>query len=1538
MKRLLCLFLSVVFCEATSQSIANYNSIRNTSISYNSISATGSSFATWRNSNSNTQDDNRSDLTNIGFDFWYNGVRYTQFCASTNGFLDFSSSASDGGPGGGGFSYSNSAFTANNAANATRPSVAPFYDDLTAQGNVTALGNSLKYGLSGTAPNRTLTVEWINMAVFQNVSPSLNFQVQLVESKGIIKVNYGTMNAGTNLFSYSMGLNGPTVSFIPSTAQLKMLQTANSNSLSNTVQNNLSAMPAAGSQYVFTPPQPAAATGNITFTGVTQTGMTLNWTDWATNEVGYAIYNSTDGINYSFVTQTAAGATSSAITGLLPSTTYYWQVYAVTEGWLSTALSGSQITSPAGNKISATSGNWSLASTWTPTGVPTAGDNVTIATGHIVSINTNAQCNNLAVGQGAGGILQFTGNTARTLLVNSNITVNNNSTFQVPTSSNATHSVTVDGNMINNGTINFASDNNSLANSIFLNGNQTISGSGSCNFNRISVNLASSANTLEVTVASFSANANFLDLTSGTFKLSSGNAATVTAFSSDVTMPAGSGLCLNSANVVLNTGGSVTLYGDLTVLGGTLNIGNTSNEDLVCSGGSLKISAGAVNIAGKLDGSDINNTCSFNLSGGQLCVPTVGSTDINIAPFHISGAGSECNLTGGTIIIQREGGNGNQNLGFTNVGSSGAVVTGGTLQIGNASTPSGQIMDINSDAPVHNLLVSSANATARLNTNALTVSNNITIQAGALNTNGLDLTLGGSWSNAGTFTPGTGSVTFSAAAVQSIFKTGGETFNHLNFAGAGIKTFSAPVTANGNFSIAAGASVDVSAASHSLTVKGNLVNNGTLLTQSGLVSLTGTSNQNIGGSSSTDYYNLTLNNTAGALLTGSVNLLGTLTLSNGTFNTNSQQLTLVSTATATARIAQITGTGDITGSVTLQRYMAGGATGWALLGNPFSSALTLNDWDDDLIITCPTCPDGTAAGFSSIYTYNETVGGNYDAAASYVALSTINDAISTTKGYWVYLGTSQYTTTPITLDVTGSVRKFNYTIPLNYTNNGSAANDGWNLIYNPYPSAISWTALRGSTSNVDNAVYVYNADLNAGAGGFAGYVNGVSSPAVASGGVDDNIPMFQGFYVHSTGATGLSAKEANKVAFNPTFLRPASISQTPLLRLQLYGPNSFSEESVLYFDPNATNGFDAGYDAYKMRGQDPYAPYMALENGTDNFQISGIAPVNGNYSSALKTLTGYTGSYTLSAQNIGSFPNGACITLYDAFTSTTTDLKTSDYIFNLADTTTVARFTLNITMNSLGIAAAAQQPSCEQPSKGFIKVLPAGTGPWNYYWTSNGAPIQTSLNKLSADSIYNLSGGGFELEVNTVGMCDYNQSTYLINSQVPATAAFTVANTVINSLPAAVQFNNVSQNAATYAWDFGTGNFSQLASPVFTYTATGIYSVSLVATSPTGCSDTTQLAITVLNNALGIENQDVANESFILKNLDHNLYLVEALLKENLNCTALLTDMNGRLVHNFGVWHTGSALPVDLGAYRQGLYLLRIISEKGMKVLKLPVN
>lgn len=967
-------------------------------------------------------------------------------------------------------------------------------------------------------------------------------------------------------------------------------------------------------------------------------------------------------------------------------------------------------------------------------------------------------------------------------------------------------------------------------------------------------------------------------------------------------------------------------------------------KDLLSNGGILSISNGTLNIAGKYYAIGINNLSKFSISGGSVIVPSIGSTNTTIAPFQIAGAGSQFNMTGGSLIIPREGGGGAQNLGFVNTGTSGGSVTGGTLQIGSNSSPAAQIIQINSSFPVGTILVNSANVNASLLTNSLSVINNVVVNTGTLTANNLNISLGRNWqNNGGLFVPGIATVLFNGTSSQTIFKSAGETFNNVTFTNSGAKSLLSAITAS-NITINSGSNLDVSASNFQITCRGNFMNSGTYNARNGLVFLNGTTAQSIGGTSITDFYNLTLNNNAGASLANAENLNNVLTLNNGTFNTNGQAFTMISNALNTARIAQITGTGDIIGNVTVQRYAPGGYTGWALLGTPISSALTFQDWDDDMPISCATCPDGSAGGFISIYSYNESAAGSYSAAAGYVPMTGITNPITPNNGYWVYLGTGQTSTSPITIDVTGSVRKFNNTISLSKTNTGSPDDDGWNLIHNPYPSPISWAALRNGNANVDNAIYTYNADLNGGTGGSAAYVNGVSSPAVGAGGIGDVVPMCQGFYVHCSAATSLNASESNKVAGNPTFLKLANnnaiASNIPLLRLTLRRAN-FKDETVVYLNSNATNNFDEEYDAIKMAGQNPNAPSIRQIAGTTELQINGIDLSSSNFSIPILATTGYNGTYTISLQDFSNFPQGACINLYDNQTGTTTNLRTNNYVFNLTSTTTTPRFTLNITLNPLQITSNITQPQCSDINAGQIVAVGNNSGPWNYKWKDiNGNTIKSSLNKTTADTLNNIIGGDYTVDINTVGQCDQNTTTFNINTIELPDAQFSSADTVDLTITPTIQFNNTSTNAQDFSWNFGdnAGTSTDL-NPSYSYFTTGTYSVLLIATSSSGCSDSLVKSVVVINNIVTSLTPLSSNNDIVLKTLDKEHYQLEvnSLSEETHVC---VTDNLGKTVidaNDIKQINKGT-FDINLNDLKTGVYYINLYNGKTNKTFKVINN
>ena len=72
--------------------------------------------------------------------------------------------------------------------------------------------------------------------------------------------------------------------------------------------------------------------------------------------------------------------------------------------------------------------NWGTGANWDPDGVPGAGDDVIIIDGVTVTINVNAVCNNLTIGQGVSGGLQTDG-TNRIVTVNGKLVVNQGASF-----------------------------------------------------------------------------------------------------------------------------------------------------------------------------------------------------------------------------------------------------------------------------------------------------------------------------------------------------------------------------------------------------------------------------------------------------------------------------------------------------------------------------------------------------------------------------------------------------------------------------------------------------------------------------------------------------------------------------------------------------------------------------------------------------------------------------------------------------------------------------------------------------------------------------------------------------------------------------------------------------------------------------------------------------------------------------------------------------------------------------------------------------
>lgn len=727
---------------ANAQSVGNYAPVtRTTGITYTSIASTGASMSGWRNAT--VTDDNRSALQPIGFTFYYDGQAYTNFSISTNGYMDLSSSVAVG-TGGGAYGFLNQAFS---ITAGTLLSLAPFYDDLVPSGipnTQESLDAGFKHQVDGSPGNRVLTVEWKGLEVYLNSTPDLNFQVKLYEATGVIAYVYGTMTPGAATYTYSVGINGPTMSASPTASELLTQQTPNGTTFNSTPSNALATIPEANSRLTFTPAQnvsPVAPT-NLTFSSVTQTGLTVGWTDNSATETYFAVFRSADGSSYSpvgSVASTTAGETGATYsieqTGLAPGTTYYFRVTANNEASAPSGyLSGSRATTPAGEITSVQAGNWSATSTWGGA-VPTSLDNVTIADGHTVTIDVAAVCNNLKVGQGTSGILQYETVTARTLTAGDSVTITNGGTLRTGASGTViTHVLSVGGNLTNNGILDFSTNSNTAGADITFTGasRAAFGGTGATtDIRTMTINKGTSAaSILELNPSSFTVRGTttdgppsaFLTLTNGTLKISGIFTASHRTFTSvNYTIAATAGFWLNNPNyTVTGQTGSPVISGLFRLTQGTFNVGTgVGNSMPLGIGSTTTIEGGALNITGRLCVSAAANTITYVQTGGTITVNMGGTGTGQHSPILASfdlgtSAASSATLTGGLIILELAGTETQGPRDYRNNAGIQTVDAAATLQLGDGYSGAAKNYQIQGYAPSLVITNTSANHSATL--------------------------------------------------------------------------------------------------------------------------------------------------------------------------------------------------------------------------------------------------------------------------------------------------------------------------------------------------------------------------------------------------------------------------------------------------------------------------------------------------------------------------------------------------------------------------------------------------------------------------------------------------------------------------------------------------------------------------------------------------------------------------------------------------------------------------------------------------------
>jgi hypothetical protein len=683
-----------------------------------------------------------------------------------------------------------------------------------------------------------------------------------------------------------------------------------------------------------------------------------------------------------------------------------------------------------------------------------------------------------------------------------------------------------------------------------------------------------------------------------------GNSGTITSSST-----------IAATNLTINSGGVVSTSGSISVTNGTINGTVTTSNFFNASGNFVMGAAGVLNtsytggngwFSGGGPGSialDPTSTINFSANGAQnIPITTYGN-------LTLSGSGTKSATGSGSLTFTGNINNSSSSVTFSptqDVLFSGSAANQNISGTGTINFASG--LEIDKSAGTVNV------------NRAITVSNGITVSSGTLNLGSQTVTLSsGNITNSGTFTSGTSTIVVNGATQIN----GTVSFHNLTIGASG--TFTAP--------------------SGTLNISGNLTNNGTsasFLANSGTLVFNGTTDQSISGTLTVNNLTSGSSGTNGLGVSGTVNLLGTFNLSSGLFDADgiggtSGVFVVRSTGLSTGgRIGTLSSPNNFTGNVTIERYIDS-PEDYRYLSIPITNG-NLGMWQDDFAITgnfsdatTPAQnPNVIDAAASSVFTFN---GGTQ----SYVAVgsggTTVSHNLSNTVGYIAW----GYNSSDFVLDVTGTIGKGT----INLT--GLAASQ-YNLIPNPYPSAIDWDGI--TSTNFSNSIYLTTAQ-----GAFATYTKGggfgVNHPDTQWSG---QIALGQSFWVESVNGSGtsLSITEAAKTG-TYEFVReevPADYFKIKLVS------GTQSDELGIAFREGATLGNDHDFDAIK-RSNPPGMINLSsfIDNPSEEFAINVVPLIQCNQTIKLKLSDVSVGQYVFKFSDLDKIQLGYEVTLKDNFLS-----------------------------------------------------------------------------------------------------------------------------------------------------------------------------------------------------------------------------------------------------------------------------------------------
>ena len=295
----------------------------------------------------------------------------------------------------------------------------------------------------------------------------------------------------------------------------------------------------------------------------------------------------------------------------------------------------------------------------------------------------------------------------------------------------------------------------------------------------------------------------------------------------------------------------------------------------------------------------------------------------------------------------------------------------------------------------------------------------------------------------------------------------------------------------------------------------------------------------------------------------------------------------------------------------------------------------------------PMVANDTAGVFLGVYLsqYNEA-----DSSWTYIVPE--NTPLPIGSGYFAWSAGANYTANHVgVIQVADVSPGISFTTP-----HPHPGGQGWNIIGNPFTSAVEWNS-NWTLTNVDATMYMYdNGNYK------SKNINGtgtLSSP---------DIPVGQAVWIRTNAANPSITIPASERKHSTVGFYKNEVEQI-VFRVE---GNKFSDEMLIQFNDDASQQFDNQYDAYKIMG-DPAAPQLYMVQ--DELKLTAnVLPFEDGLSIPANLEVGNNGLYTISMNNT-QYPDD--VYLEDLNTGEWINLSKGDYTFFASTEDDAARFVIH---------------------------------------------------------------------------------------------------------------------------------------------------------------------------------------------------------------------------------------------------------------------